>query len=390
MSKRAGAFHSEEYLNGSSKKPKLNEGANLIINPEFDLGDNWNVHRACLEDYFNSKCIDDDLRKISILITTLGQDAYKMLLHSCKPELPYYKAFEQLCEIMERHYLETLVLKKRREFNSLHQFRSETVIEWFTRIKEVAAQCDYGEQLDNRIKDQFVNGMEEGKILDWVLKASYKISLQNFIEIALKREEELCPIKKLPEEILIKIFSYLPIVDRVRVERVNRLLQEMAKKSWNNQKQLKMDLLISELKAIPYELDIHVLEAIVIRCGIYLKKIDLTSCYFLDYFSRCVLPLIAKYCPNIQSIISYKVSVDGLKKLSEKCMKIVELRIEEFEIADNLDQVLGELFAKNQKLQSLDMMGYQGNSDCLSKLLFEEISTIKIPSLQQWESSEQK
>ena len=239
MNKRAGEFHNEQSSNWCSKKPKLNENANLMYGiPEFNLGDDWNLHRACLESCFSLKCIADQVKKVSIFIVSLGKDAYQTMRDLCKPELPNQKTFEQLCEIMEEHYLKSLVLKKRREFHRMQQLNSETISQWFDRVKKVAAQCDFGGQLDERIKDQFVNGMEDGEILNCVLGASYKMILQNIIEIALKKEEELRPIEKLPEEILIHIFSYLPIVDRIRVERVKKSWQEMAKKSWNNFKKL--------------------------------------------------------------------------------------------------------------------------------------------------------
>ena len=287
---------------------------------------------------------------------------------------------------MENHYLESLILKKRREFHSLQQFSSESITQWYTRVKEAADQCDFGEQSNDRIKDQFVNGMEEGAILDCVLGASYKTSLRKIIETALKKEEELRPIEKLPEEILIHIFSYLPIVDRVRVEMVKKSWQEMAKKSWSNLKDLKMDSLYSELKAVPVGINSLTLEAIVSRCGKYVEKIDVDT----SNISLHMLPTITKHIPNLRSINCYKVSVDGLKQLSENCRNITEISIKEFEKENELDEALGNLFENNKKLRILNIPEYKGKGDCLSKLPFEKITTIKIPRLRQWEPSELK
>ena len=112
--KRAGVFYSQEYLKEGSKKPKLTEVTNFIYGiPVLKLGDDWYVHRASLEDYFNLECIDDDTRKVSILIASLKKETYQTMRNLCKPELPNQKTFEQLCEIMEKHYLEILVLKMR-------------------------------------------------------------------------------------------------------------------------------------------------------------------------------------------------------------------------------------------------------------------------------------
>ena len=77
MSKRAGLFYGDECLNECLKKRKLNEDVDLLSIPEFNLGDDWYVHRAYLNNYFNSKCIDNDFRKTSILISSLKNEAYQ-------------------------------------------------------------------------------------------------------------------------------------------------------------------------------------------------------------------------------------------------------------------------------------------------------------------------
>ena len=103
-----------------------------------------------------------------------------------------------------------------------------------------------------------------------------------------------------------------------------------------------------------------------------------------------MLPIIAEHCPKIRSINCDKASVNGLKKLSEKCRNITELSIKEFEEEDELDEVLKDLISNNKKLQFLDIRKYEGNGDCLLKLNFEEIITIKIASLQDSEQNEEK
>ena len=230
MSKRA-SEHDQEYSKRSLKRPILNKDANLISIPQFKLGGDWNAHRDCLEDYFDSKNVGDDTKKkISILITSIGQEAYETMRDLCKPVLPNHKTFEQLSDIMEKHYSEIFIFNKRKQFHSLQQFNSETVSQWYTRVNEYAAQCEFGEQLDERIKDQFLIGMQDRNVLDCVLNAGYKKSLKNIIEIALKKEEKLRPIQKLPEELMIQILSYLPIADRIRIERVNKSWGKIAKK----------------------------------------------------------------------------------------------------------------------------------------------------------------
>ena len=359
-----------------SSKFQVMEDYNLGSIPEFKFGDDWNKHREYLEDYFNFKCCYDNIRKISILIATLDQETYVMMRDFCNPELPHNKTFNQLCEMMEKDYIESLIFCRRREFHNLQQLFSETISQWFIRVTEVAAQCDFGKYLDDRIKDQFVTGMKAGKILDRILKVGYKISLKNIVEIALKKENELRSFERLPKKILFNIFSYLSISDRIRIQRVNKLCQEMIKKSWNNQKELRLNSQTLGRKWYPFDVPNTIVELILRQCGRHLEKIH------IEYTNRfeCALPIIANYCPNIQFLTVNRVSIIGLQKLSEICRNITELNIT-CKLDEAFDKVLGDLFSNNKKLQVLDFQGYEGNGDCLTKLPFEKIIAIKIQYL---------
>ena len=363
MNKRISEFHIQENLNKSLKKPKLNKDEIS----KFKLGDDWNLYRASLEDYFESEDINDDLIKTSTLISKIGKDAYQTMRDLCEPMLPNRKTYKELCEIMEKHYSEISVFKKRRHFHTLKQLSTDTISQWFSRVKEGAAQCNFGEQLDDRIKDQFVTGMEEGAILDCILKASYKMSLQNIVRIALRKEKE---ILMLPKEIMIDVFSYLSTIDWITIAKVDKLWQKVADQLWNDQKELTLR-----------RDDLTLIEAILTKCGRDLEKISLEYNMYGNF--NCALPIIAKYCPNIRSITLNAVSIKGLYILSENCRNISEISIHNFEIGDKFDEALGDFFANNNQLRIIDMPEFlmTKKGKCLSELPFEKIVTMKIHSV---------
>ena len=133
-------------------------------------------------------------------------------------------------------------------------------------------------------------------------------------------------IKQLPEECLTKVFNFLSVADRTRVERVNKRWQNLTKLSWNNSKELIVDPKFLGLKPFGKKhqyvkiYDFRLRE-ILKRCGNYLKKIDLSS------ITHCLLSEVAENCPNIESIKCSNPSEKGLKKLTEKCKNICELII---------------------------------------------------------------
>ena len=152
MSKRAGEFLKEEYSSGRSKKPKLNKDDDLLPIPVLNVGEDWNIFRASLEDYFSSTGIDDDVRKVSTLIASLELEVYQTMFDFSELELLNQKTFEQFCQAMNKRYSEVLVFEMRKEFNRMQQLSSENISQWFNRVKESATQC-ICEQLDERIKD---------------------------------------------------------------------------------------------------------------------------------------------------------------------------------------------------------------------------------------------
>ena len=57
MSKSVSEFDSEECSKGSSKNPEFNQSTDFGSIPLLKPGDDWNLHRACLEDYFNQNTL---------------------------------------------------------------------------------------------------------------------------------------------------------------------------------------------------------------------------------------------------------------------------------------------------------------------------------------------
>ena len=93
--------------------------ANLDSIPTFESGADWNIHRENLENFFNSKCIVDDKRKISVMISSIHHTVYSKLQDLCDPVLPFFKTYDELCEIIKEHFSQ----KDRQQFSSLKQLK---------------------------------------------------------------------------------------------------------------------------------------------------------------------------------------------------------------------------------------------------------------------------
>ncbi|XP_018365759.1 PREDICTED: uncharacterized protein K02A2.6-like, partial [Trachymyrmex cornetzi] len=163
---------------------------------EFRMGEDWNLYQERLGQYFVANQVSQQ-RKVAVLITLVGQEAYKILRDFCDPALPESKSYEELCEILKKQFAPRVSLfKERIKFHNLNQAEKESVNEWFARIKNKAINCKFGAQLDDNIKDRFVVGLKKGKILDRVCEEDHTATLQSILEVARKKEAAVATSSK--------------------------------------------------------------------------------------------------------------------------------------------------------------------------------------------------
>lgn len=97
-----------------------------------------------------------------------------------------------MIELLEKHFKSKVsIYRKRIEFENLKQ-NSESVSDWFIRIKSIASQCAFaGTMLEERVKDKFVVGMRPGQVQDRLCEEDTSKALKELLEIALNKEASL-------------------------------------------------------------------------------------------------------------------------------------------------------------------------------------------------------
>ena len=154
--------------NNMIQVPVVNVGANIGNLQEFNPSSDWTIYAERLEQYFRANYVDES-RKVSVLITAIGPEVYKTLRDLCDPVLPQNKTYSELCDILRKQYSPRIsIFKERKEFYDLSQAENESVSQWYARVKKGAVHCEFGAELEGRLKDKFVTGMKAGKILDRV------------------------------------------------------------------------------------------------------------------------------------------------------------------------------------------------------------------------------
>ena len=99
-------------------------------------------------------------KKVAVMISVIGKKTYGTLRDLCSPENPKDKTFEQLCELLERHFKpKQLEVAESYRFHRCFQEENETVPVYSARLRHLASSCNFGEFLNRSLRDQFVCGI---------------------------------------------------------------------------------------------------------------------------------------------------------------------------------------------------------------------------------------
>ncbi|XP_054732479.1 uncharacterized protein LOC129240599 [Anastrepha obliqua] len=168
--------------------------------PEFNPNvESWNVWKERLEIHFcEVNCTDDNVRK-SILLKSIGAVPYKVLHSLCSPATPVSKSFKELCEILDTQYTPpTIVFSERKIFHISTKQESESVAEWYARVKMLALNCKFGVNLDAFVLNQFVMGLPNF-IFERLCEEDENLTIQSALRKAMILETK-CIIKGGKEE----------------------------------------------------------------------------------------------------------------------------------------------------------------------------------------------
>nr|XP_033331794.1 F-box protein SKIP2-like isoform X1 [Megalopta genalis]XP_033331795.1 F-box protein SKIP2-like isoform X1 [Megalopta genalis]XP_033331796.1 F-box protein SKIP2-like isoform X1 [Megalopta genalis] len=192
-------------------------------------------------------------------------------------------------------------------------------------------------------------------------------------------------IQILNDDCLIHIFHQLPIVDRIRAERVCKRWRSLIQGSWNSIK--KLDLLCKPYSLYHMVTSTTILRKILLRCGRYLTEINLSETKYL--LRPSTLTIVAKLCPNLKNIdlTALTVCSAGIISLTNSCHNITKLSLRPATynyLTNNVDRApnynydrdLQKLFEVNKTLRYVKIVSGQISGNCLLYLPVETIEEI--------------
>lgn len=160
--------------------------------PSFDEGDDWEIYSERLQQFFVANPIEVAARKIAIFLTAVSPAVYKIIKNAAFPDTPDKKTFDQLIEICNNQFKAVVsIFAERMRFYESRQGDNESVTDWVTRVKCLAMQCDFQENMNFVLRDKFVTGLKKGPIMEKVFECKSTDDLSKCVNAALAREMTL-------------------------------------------------------------------------------------------------------------------------------------------------------------------------------------------------------
>ena len=127
--------------------------------------DDWSSYEGRLEFYLTINKITDAAIKRAALLTRINNAGFRMLTDLQFPNKLIDVTNDALIEDLDKAYNRKFFkMASRVRFETISQHEGQNIDEFFAELLHAFINCGIGNQLDNRLKDQFVIGLRSDHI----------------------------------------------------------------------------------------------------------------------------------------------------------------------------------------------------------------------------------
>ena len=127
--------------------------------------ESWVEYTERLEQYFIANGITEAAKKRAVLLAVVGVESYHLIRSLAAPAKPSEKSFEELVEIMKKHYNpRPSAIVQRYKFHTRIRQAGESIADYLAALRTLSEYCDFGAVLDDMLRDRLVCGVEDCSI----------------------------------------------------------------------------------------------------------------------------------------------------------------------------------------------------------------------------------
>lgn len=176
----------------------------------FIPGENFVNYIERVSNYFELNEIQNDQKKVRLLINVIGSEAADQVIDSFLPEKYHEKSYEEVEAKCKKIFaVERNVIVERCEFNKRIQLESENVQEFSMTLMALVKHCEFGGFRNEALRDRLVAGIANVDVQRELLKMDKRSTFEGMIEKA--KEEEFLrknPLKQRREMTDINFMSF--------------------------------------------------------------------------------------------------------------------------------------------------------------------------------------
>jgi len=103
-------------------------------------------------------------KRRTLLLSNVGKDTHAKLKDVFRPDVLTAKTYTQLTAALKTMYKRKVnLLVERKTFMLHYRKEGETLHEFARELRRLSADCQFGDKLDERLRDQFVIGINQAK-----------------------------------------------------------------------------------------------------------------------------------------------------------------------------------------------------------------------------------
>ena len=98
---------------------------------------------------------------VPTLISVIGDETYELLSNLASPRKPAALKYDEIINVIRSHLQpKPSVMAERYRFRQRRQLTEETVLQYITELKKLSKHCEFGDSLEDNLRDQPVCGIK--------------------------------------------------------------------------------------------------------------------------------------------------------------------------------------------------------------------------------------
>lgn len=155
----------------------------------FKIGENFEEYIAFFENYLDMNSIEDEKRKIQLLMNLIGREPSAKISKACLPKKPIEYTYKQIKEQCLKAFLgDKNTMYEHYKFNKRDQRQGEKLYDFAIELQSMADDCKFGDFRTTALRDRFVAGMLDQDIKARVLSLGSDATFKAVLDEALKLE----------------------------------------------------------------------------------------------------------------------------------------------------------------------------------------------------------